>query len=127
MPHKPARPCRHPGCLALTADPSGYCLEHLSLARRQQDAARGTAAARGYDSRWHRASRLYLAEHPLCAICQRKTPPVIRAATLVDHIIPHRGNMALFWDESDWQSACDECHRQKSASEDGAFGNPRKE
>ncbi|MFH0809709.1 MAG: P27 family phage terminase small subunit, partial [Pseudomonadota bacterium] len=35
-----------------------------------------------------------------------------------------KGDMALFWDESNWQSSCEECHRLKSASEDGAFGNP---
>ncbi|MFH0809711.1 MAG: HNH endonuclease [Pseudomonadota bacterium] len=126
MPHRPARPCRYPRCPALTNDPSGYCPAHLSLSRRQQDRERGTAAERGYDWRWHKASRAYLAANPLCAICLKKDPLVIRAASLVDHKIPHKGDMALFWDESNWQSSCEECHRLKSASEDGAFGNPRR-
>lgn len=124
MPRKPSRPCRNHSCPALTDDASGYCPKCLSFMRKQQDADRGTAAQRGYDSRWHRRSRQYLAEHPLCAECQKKTPPGVTAATLVDHIIPHRGAMALFWDELNWQALCTECHNVKTAKEDGAFGNP---
>jgi 5-methylcytosine-specific restriction protein A len=126
MPTKPARPCRYPGCPALTADRSGYCERHLKATRQQYDSQRGTAAERGYDRHWHKASRLYLAEHPLCAICLQKNPPVVKAAVLVDHIIPHKGDQVLFWDVTNWQSACDDCHRIKSAKEDGAFGNARK-
>lgn len=48
-------------------------------------------------------------------------------ADLVDHIRPHKGDMELFWDGSNWQSMCDLCHRKKSASEDGGFGNPIKQ
>ena len=25
---------------------------------------------------------------------------------LVDHIEPHKGDMALFWDQDNWQSGC---------------------
>ena len=32
------------------------------------------------------------------------------AATVVDHIIPHKGDSDLFWDESNWQSLCKRCH-----------------
>ena len=32
------------------------------------------------------------------------------AATVVDHIIPHRGDKTLFWDETNWQSLCKTCH-----------------
>lgn len=28
---------------------------------------------------------------------------------LVDHIIPHRGDQKLFWDTTNWQSACERC------------------
>lgn len=31
-------------------------------------------------------------------------------ATVVDHIKPHRGDMALFWDEANWQGLCKPCH-----------------
>ena len=49
----------------------------------------------------------------LCDQFERTTP-----ATLVDHVIPHRGNEALFWDESNWQSMCDACHSRKTATEE---------
>ena len=32
------------------------------------------------------------------------------AATVVDHIKPHKGDYDLFWDESNWQSLCKHCH-----------------
>jgi len=124
MPAKPARPCRYPGCPHLTNDKSSYCTEHKRETSRRYERERGSAAARGYDRRWQRASKLYLAEHPLCALCAKKDPPAVRAAVLVDHTVPHRGNYASFWDEDNWQPACKECHDIKTASEDGAFGNP---
>lgn len=30
-----------------------------------------------------------------------------------DHIIPHRGDMRLFWDESNWQALCESWHDHK--------------
>lgn len=47
-------------------------------------------------------------EHPLCRYCLETghaTP-----ATVVDHIIPHRGDQTLFWDEANWQPLCKLCH-----------------
>lgn len=43
-------------------------------------------------------------------------------AIIVDHIIPHRGDMKLFWDEDNWQSLCKHCHDVKTAKEDGGLG-----
>jgi len=123
MPVKPSRPCRYPGCPHLTNDKSGYCPEHLKQTRRQYDRDRGSASERGYDASWQRYRKAYLAEHPLCALCAKKDPPVVRAATVVDHIIPHRGDYALFWDPANHQPSCTECHNIKTAKEDGAFGN----
>ncbi|WP_295219971.1 HNH endonuclease signature motif containing protein, partial [Ruminococcus sp.] len=40
------------------------------------------------------------------------------AATVVDHIIPHRGDPHLMWDESNWQALCKSCHDWKTGSED---------
>jgi hypothetical protein len=33
-------------------------------------------------------------------------------ATLTDHIEPHRGDKAKFWDEANWQASCDWHHDQ---------------
>ena len=123
MPKKPQRPCRYPGCPHLTGDRSGYCEEHLKQTRREYDRERGSSRQRGYGYRWQKYTKVYLAGHPLCALCAKKKPPVIRAATLVDHIKPHRGDYDLFWDPENHQSACDECHNIKTAREDGGFGN----
>lgn len=123
MPMKPARPCRYPGCPALTRDRSGYCDAHLKQTRRQYDNDRGTATERGYDYRWQRYRTMYLSEHPLCAACLKADKVV--EATVVDHIIPHRGDMKLFWDPNNHQPLCKPCHDIKTAKEDGAFGNPR--
>jgi len=65
-----------------------------------------------------------LFEHPLCASCERVAQ--VTAATVVDHIVPHRGDPGLFWDEANWQSMCKPCHDAKTAGEDGGFGNVRK-
>ena len=44
-----------------------------------------------------------------CASYGKITP-----ATIVDHIVPHRGDMLLFWDQENWQALCKECHDQKT-------------
>jgi len=40
-----------------------------------------------------------------------------KPSTDVDHIIPHRGDEKLFWDETNWQALCHECHGVKTAKE----------
>jgi 5-methylcytosine-specific restriction protein A len=41
-----------------------------------------------------------------------------RMATVVDHIRPHRGDAALFWDPSNWQPLCKRHHDVKTRNED---------
>jgi 5-methylcytosine-specific restriction protein A len=48
------------------------------------------------------------------------------AAVVVDHIIPHKGDKALFWDSGNWQALCKRCHDVKTATEDGGFGRNRR-
>ena len=85
------------------------------------DTRRGTAASRGYGSRWQKARATYLLSHPLCV--HHELNGVIVQATVVDHRVPHKGDWSLFWDTSNWQSLCDKCHNIKTATEDGGFGN----
>ena len=80
----------------------------------------GSAASRGYDHRWQKARAVHLAGEPLCRRCLAQG--LTTAATVVDHIRPHRGDMALFWDQGNWQSLCKPCHDIKTAIEDGGFG-----
>ena len=60
MPHKPLKPCKHPGCLQLTDQK--FCDKH----RHQHE--RTTASERGYDHRWRTARKKFLREHPFCII-----------------------------------------------------------
>jgi len=107
MPLAPKKPCRICG----KATHGGYCQEHAHLKnanRRAFDERRGSAQERGYGARWQKSAKLYLSAHPLCRHCLelgRTTP-----AVLVDHIIPHRGDMVLFWDRNNWQPLCRPCH-----------------
>ena len=45
---------------------------------------------------------VYKRQHPLCVQCAKQGKYV--RATVVDHIIPHRGDQKLFWDQNNWQS-----------------------
>lgn len=69
---------------------------------------RRTAHQRGYGYEWQRARLEHLQACPLCVMC--KARGVVTAATVVDHVVPHRGNQSLFWDRSNWQSLCEHCH-----------------
>ena len=39
-------------------------------------------------------------------------------ASVVDHIIPHRGDESLFWDQTNWQSLCKQCHDSAKQKEE---------
>lgn len=120
--NKPLRPCRHPGCRALTRQ--SYCDRHMAEHQRSrgQQEHRLSAARRGYGRKWRAESKEYLAEHPWCAECLKRD--VHEPATEVDHIVPHKGNKRLFWDRKNWQGLCHRCHSVKTAKEDGGFGRP---
>ena len=112
MPMKPKHPCRHPGCPNLTD--RQYCDTHEPLHRGDRE----SSSRRGYDRKWQKARKRFLSAHPLCAECMRKNPPKYVKATVVDHIVPHRGNPVLFWDEGNWQPLCKPCHDNKTWNED---------
>ena len=115
-----ARYCLHPHCSVIVG--RGYCAAHA----RQQEQQRGTAAARGYTAPWAKRAALFRRLYPLCGQRPGNLAPVmsqchdegrVTIATQVDHVIPHRGDLALFWDElGNWQSLCAACHSRKTAS-----------
>jgi len=99
------------GCGKIVA--SGILCECQRARKASYDASRLSAHARGYDTRWRHASKAFLAlpANRLCACgCGR-------AADMVDHIKPHRGDMRLFWDQTNWQpmanSPCHSSRKQK--------------
>ena len=91
---------------------------------------RGSSAQRGYGYKWQKAREAYLKKHPLCAEHERRG--IVEIATVVDHKIPHKNDMKLFWDSSNWQSLCKLCHDswkqrlEKSGIDSGCdlTGNP---
>ncbi|MGL6245691.1 HNH endonuclease [Pseudomonas sp.] len=69
---------------------------------------RQSAARRGYNRRWQAYRERYLQEHPLCVMHQQLGRIV--EATVVDHIVPHKGDHKLFWDPKNHQALCKTCH-----------------
>lgn len=82
------------------------------------DRHRPNATDRGYDGKWKRESKAFLAlpGNEMCACgCGR-------VADMVDHRIAHKGNMKLFWDRSNWQPYRRGCNSRKNILEEGGFG-----
>lgn len=90
--------------------------------QREHDARRGSAASRGYNSKWRAARDQFLRDNPLCALDLKQG--IHRAATVVDHIVAPKLREAResgdpvasaqafqrFWDRDNWQSLCKHCH-----------------
>jgi len=68
---------------------------------------------------WRKASRMFLNDpsNALCAWCLLQGRD--RPATLTDHVLPHNGDLTLFWDRSNWQGLCATCHGEKRRQENG--------
>jgi 5-methylcytosine-specific restriction enzyme A len=128
MPKGALHQCNGPGCRTLVEYRERWCPACKAAHQRADTARRGDARTeRGYDWRWRRYREAYLKRHALCAECQRQGRTT--AARVVDHIRPHKGDQALFWEPSNHQSLCDytspwNCHGRKTALEDGGFGRP---
>ena len=112
MPRRPATPCHHPGCPELVPSGEKYCEKHKPLHPEEVR----SAGSRGYNRAWQKARKQYLDANPLCVKCMQEGRYV--KATVVDHIVPHRGDQKLFWDRSNWQSLCKKHHDLKTGNED---------
>jgi 5-methylcytosine-specific restriction enzyme A len=128
MPEGALHQCNGAGCRTLVPYRERWCPACKAEHQRADTARRGDARTeRGYDWRWRRYREAFLKRHPLCSECQRQGRTT--AARVVDHIRPHKGDQALFWDPKNHQSLCDytspwNCHGRKTALEDGGFGRP---
>ncbi|MER2520230.1 MAG: HNH endonuclease signature motif containing protein [Bdellovibrionales bacterium] len=80
-----------------------------------RDKNRPNARQRGYTKQWQCEAKSFLGTHSFCRACGAR-------AAVVDHVIPHKGNMDLFWDRTNWQPLCATCHNRKTVSQDGGFG-----
>jgi 5-methylcytosine-specific restriction protein A len=120
VPRAAKHACAEFPCGELVEEGSSRCSFHAELA----DKRRGTARERGYTARWARRSKRFRDRFPLCGQRPNHQPPVYSrcfdehrttAAAHVDHVIPHRGDERLMWDEiNNWQSLCRQCHTRKT-------------
>ena len=72
---------------------------------------RENSSQRGYGGKWRSVRKRYLYDNPFCVGCGR-------VAEVVDHIIPHRGDEGLLYDESNFQPLCKRCHDRKTGTYD---------
>lgn len=98
--------CNHPGCNALIDRGATYCPKHESLHGFHKNPYEYLYNI----PLWKKMRKEFLKDNPTCAVCGGK-------ATVVDHIVAHRGNVELFWNQSNWQPLCKECHDAKTNRE----------
>ena len=111
--------CRNPTCGKASND-GAYCDECKPERNREAAARRGSRSAEAqklYDYRWAKIAKAYIWDNPFCAQCGW----IERLEC--DHIVPHGGDRDLFKDPDNLQTLCSTCHRRKTATEDGGFGN----
>lgn len=89
--------------------------------RAAHDKTRPSAAARLYDAKWRKARAEFIKLNPICCV-----PGCAKPTSHVDHRKPHRGDLALFWERSNWQPMCGPHHSAKTARHDGGLGNRRR-
>lgn len=108
--------CTYPGCDCLVEEGS-RCPKHM---REHKGGFSGRRTkSREWNSLYHSATwrriRLeFLFKNPFCVKCGDP-------AKIVDHIIPHRGQESLFYDETNLQSLCWKCHSAKTLAENDYF------
>jgi 5-methylcytosine-specific restriction protein A len=97
-----------------------FAAQHRHALREESriQGARWNASAAGQLYRtpaWRRLRARVLQHWKTCAACGAD-------ATVVDHIIPHKGDRRLFHDPRNLMPMCKPCHDRKTARYDGGFG-----
>lgn len=99
--------------MKLKSPKSSLKMAKVGIGSKLKGEDRQNSHRRGYDHQWKLARLEFLRKNPLCVECKKAGR--IEAATDVDHIVPHRGDKRLFWDQTNWQSLCHPCHSEKTA------------
>lgn len=121
MPKAAPKPCTAPGCGVLVFDGGSRCAAHpreTSFASER----RGTRQSRGYDRQWDkRRLRILQRDSHLCQVCL--AAGIVTSAQAVDHIVNKAEAKRLGWTDeqteadSNLQSICNPCHREKTLAE----------
>lgn len=115
--------CHWAGCNRIAK--GYYCDVHktsaaVERARRQtlfKDTTRRQSAqynALYHTNRWRAMRAAFLAMNSTCVMCGGR-------ATVADHIEPHRGDEAKFFDVNNLQPLCASCHSKKTMQENNYF------
>jgi 5-methylcytosine-specific restriction enzyme A len=72
-------------------------------------------------ARWQRLRwSVLVRDHFTCRRCFRLEGNT--ALLVADHIVPHRGDHALFWDDDNLQTLCKPCHDSAKQREEARMG-----
>lgn len=112
MPKRPDRYCAQPGCKERVK--GELCSSHQA-----PPIERPSSHSMGYDAEWRSKRAMVLRNSPFCAVrgCRER-------ASHVDHIKPHVKGQ--FHDMRNLQALCHSHHSQKTAAQDGGFGNRKR-
>lgn len=123
MPNTALKPCAFPGCSTLVAN-SSRCEKHKAqMINSFADPERGSRHDRGYGYAWEkRRQRVLMRDGGLCQQCLANGIVNYCAGKKygahVDHIIPKAKGGADI--DSNLQTLCVDCHRQKTGREGGS-------
>lgn len=117
--------CIKSGCGRTAIPGKDYCQKHIAMQSQVQTKKIFTSRSKSnqwhylYESaRWRKESKEFLKKYPICFICGKPS-------RITDHIVPHRGDVTLFWDQSNWQPMCWSCHSRKTFKENANFNKPK--
>lgn len=112
--------CMKHGCGRTAVVGKDYCEKHIEM---QNNKPRQIFTKRGKSSQWHylyqskawrEKSKAFLIKYPTCVQCGKQSK-------IADHIVPHRGNLNLFYDDGNLQPLCWSCHSRKTLKENNNF------
>lgn len=116
--------CHYAGCSLISKN--YYCNKHQLIADKKKEEHKkmlfkGTqrTSSKPYHQlynckKWRVIRSNFLKVHCVCIICGGK-------ATIADHIIPHKGDERLFYNENNLQPMCWRCHSAKTLKENNYF------
>src|SRR5689334_8855121 len=111
MPWAAKSPCVIPGC-GQHAQYRGRCSTHMK--GMEQERPNVDARKWYHTRRWELLKAQVRAEEPCCGMCLTEGQAV--PGTQTDHIVPHRGNEALFFNRQNLQNLCEHHHSLKTQS-----------
>lgn len=115
--------CKKSGCGRTCEPGKEYCYLHSDLEGKRIIFNKRTKSNEWHylysTARWKRMSKDFLQKYPKCFVCGAK-------ATIADHIVPHRGNLELFFNEDNLQPMCWSCHSRKTFKENNNFNGSKK-